>query len=455
MKVGRLTPFLPLVLFIVAVTSPAFAGEKDKPGEVILAEFTWNGEKVTVTLDELEKEISELPKYKQRKYATEEGRKEYLTLMAESRLVLKAAEEKRYDARDDLLDKVDDYLRDLMIEKITDEMVESKIDVTEDEMKQYYEEHKDEFVEPEKIRLTCITIQAEKGKEEEAKKKAEEIYKRIKEKGEDIKKIAKEISDKGENMGPGGRNGGDTGFFSRNSFPSAKKFTEAAFSLKPGQMYEGVLEQDIRGTKYYMVFRCEERKPARQKKFSEEDVQRSIKRTLERQKREELTNKWISSLKKKAKVKFYPDRIPEDMKSLKKSPVEIILAEFKWGGKKYKITLQDVQDSFNKMSKYKRSRYKGKEGIEKRLNEILEDMLKVKAAEDKGYDVDLDIACKTTEYLNQLMVEKIVEDEVDAKVNVTEDEMKQYYGEHKDEFVEPEKIRLTCITIQAEKGKEE
>jgi parvulin-like peptidyl-prolyl isomerase len=321
-------------------------------------------------------------------------------------------------------------------------------------MRRYYEEHKGEFVEPEQIRLTCITIQAEEGKEEEAKKKAEEILKRIKG-GEDIKDVAKEISDKGENMGPGGRNGGDTGFFSRDSFPMAKEFTEAAFSLEPGQMYDGVLEQDVRGTKYYMIFRCEEKKPQRQKEFDEEDVQRTIKREIEQQKKEEYENEWISSLKEKAKVKLHPERIPEDTESAKKSPDKIVLAEFKWGGKKYKITLQDVEKSIGEMSRFKRDRYKGKEGREKHLNEMLEEMLKIKAAEDKGYDVDLEIARKTTEYLNQLMVEKIVEDEVDAKVSVSEDEMRRYYEEHKGEFVEPEQIRLTCITIQAEEGKEE
>jgi len=315
MRISRLNPFLPLVFFAVALTSLAFAGGKDKSDEVILAEFTWNGEKVTVTLDELEKEISELPKYKRQKYTTEEGRKEYLTLMAESRLVLKAAEEKRYDARDDLIEKVDDYLRDLLIERITDEMVESKIKVTEEEMKRYYEKHKEEFVEPEKIRLTCITIQAEKGKEEEAKKKAEEIYKRIKEKGEDIKAVAKEISDKGENVGPGGRNNGDTGFFDRDTYLRAKEFTKAAFSLKPGQMYDGVLEQVIGDTKYYMIFRCEERKPARQKEFNEEDVKREIKRKLEREKRRQLLESWLNGLKERASFKIYFDRLPPPKES--------------------------------------------------------------------------------------------------------------------------------------------
>ena len=112
-------------------------------------------------------------------------------------------------------------------------------------------------------------------------------------------------------MGPGGRSGGDTGFFSRDSFPMAPEFTEAAFSLQPGQMYEGVLEQDIRGTKYYMIFRCEERKPQRQKKFEEEDVQREVRREVERMKRRRMLEEWLNKLKKEADFKIYYDRLPK------------------------------------------------------------------------------------------------------------------------------------------------
>ena len=442
-----------LSLSILLVFGLGCVGATGK-GDVVLAEFNWKGEKVKVTLGELEKEISELPRYKREKYSSYEGKKEYLLLMAESRLVLRAALDKGYEKDPELLDKVDDYLRDLVIEKLEDEEVKSKVKITEDEMRKYYEEHKDEFVEPEKVRLTCITIQAEEGKEEEAKKKAEEIFKRIKA-GEDIKKIAKELSDKGENVGPGGRSGGDTGFFTRDTYPMAPEFTKAAFSLQPGQMYEGVLEQDIRGTKYYMIFRCEERKPQRQKKFEEEDVQRKIRRRLKRQKEDELMKALVDRLRRKAKVKVYADRIPDDPENFKGSAVELVLAEYEWDGQKHRITLADVQESIEKLPRFKRDRYKGKEGIEKRLNEVIEEELKLREGESRRYDLDPEIVDKVVEYMNQLLVQKIVEEEIDKKVTVTEDEMRRYYEEHKAEFVEPEKIRLTCITIQAEKGKEE
>jgi len=80
-------------------------------------------------------------------------------------------------------------------------------------------------------------------------------------------------------------------------------------------MYEGVLEQDIRGTKYYMVFRCEERKPKRQKEFSEEDVKREIRRELEREKRRQLLESWLNGLKKRANFKIYLDRLPPPKKA--------------------------------------------------------------------------------------------------------------------------------------------
>ncbi len=54
-----------------------------------------------------------------------------------------------------------------------------------------------------------------------------------------------------------------------------------------------------------------------------------------------------------------------------------------------------------------------------------------------------------------LIVKELVKREVDDKVNVTKADLEKYYEEHKDEYVEPDKIIITEITLEnEEKAKE-
>jgi peptidyl-prolyl cis-trans isomerase C len=295
--------FIGLALMSLSIVS---CGNKkvEATDGTVLAEFDWNSEHHVVTLEEMEQEISELPEYKQDDYEGQEGKEEYLTLMAESRMLLLLAKDRKLNGDPEILQKVDEYLHQLMVEKITEMEVDDKIKWTEDELKQYYEEHKEDYIDPEQVRVTCITVDDEE--------QAQELMNEIKG-GRDIAEVAKELSEQRKNVGPGGGNNGDTGFFSRNSYSVAKDFVEMAFAMKIGEMTEEVLEQDVENpdgtTIYYMIFRKEDHKQERQKEFTEEDVRKDVEREVERAKREKLMNDWVESLKKKAKLQMYLDKV--------------------------------------------------------------------------------------------------------------------------------------------------
>lgn len=295
--------WLPVALSMIlgALLSLGCGSPSAKAEGVVLAEYEADG-KQQILLEDLEKEIAELPAYKKRKYEGPEGKAEYLELMAESRIILQLAKERKLDQDPEILKKVEEYLHQLMVEKITEMEVDQKVKpVTEEEMRAYYEEHKEDYVEPEQVRLTCIMS-------EDDEEKANAWYKQIQE-GRDIADLAKELSEKGENVGPGARTG-DTGFFTRKAFPAAQAFTDAAFALKVGEMYPGVFPIDVQGKTYYAIFRLEERKPERQKAFEEEDVQKDIRRKLEKQHKKERMDEWVKAAREKAKLKLYPERIP-------------------------------------------------------------------------------------------------------------------------------------------------
>ena len=285
-----------VILFIPILLVLLFAGCSQKVRqEEILAKF----DKQVVLLSELEKEISELPEWKQDKYKDQAGREEYLTLMAESRMILQIAKEKKIDKDPEIIRQVMEYQDELIRETLTTREVDEKVKILDADLEKYYADHKDEFVEPDKVVVTEITLKDEA--------KAKEVLEKIKN-GADFTELAKEMDSKGESFGPGAGNEGKTRPFSRDSYSSAREFVETAFKLKPGEMSD-IIVQPLGQDTYYMIIRVDENIPSRQKEFSE--VKDQISRTLEREKKEERKKLWIDELKKEYKFQMFADRIPK------------------------------------------------------------------------------------------------------------------------------------------------
>lgn len=300
-------PVIPLLLLAVIAIHPVFYSCGDKAigaDGTVIAEYEWNG-KQRITLEEMTQEISELPEYKQRQYQDKEGLETYMLLMAESRLILNLARDQGLNEDPEILKKVQDYLHELMVKRITAQEVDNKLALTEQDYLQYYETHKEDYVRPAQVKLMCVTLTD--------RVRADETYAQIVE-GRDIAELAQELSDKGELVGPGANpaNPGDTDYISRDSFPAGTEpFLDAAFSAEIGTMHDGVIEVDVQGQMYYMIFRKDEARDAYQKPFEEEEVRRNVERKVERERRQALMDEWISQLRERAEVKTYTDRIPE------------------------------------------------------------------------------------------------------------------------------------------------
>jgi parvulin-like peptidyl-prolyl isomerase len=139
--------------------------------------------------------------------------------------------------------------RQMLIEQVQRQEVGSKLTITEEEARQYYARHPDEFTEPTTITLREILVEVPAGKgdtvnvaaDDEAQKKIADVRARVL-KGEDFAKIAAEISASASKA-----NGGLIGPFSREDMsPQLQGMVD---KMKPNDV-----TQPIRTPRGYQIF---------------------------------------------------------------------------------------------------------------------------------------------------------------------------------------------------------
>lgn len=183
------------------------------------------------------------------------------------------------------------YKEKIMIRKLIDQKVGTKIMITPLEVKNYYNDHKDQFLQPEEIQLRQILIKLKEGQgvREEALRLMREISKRIKE-GCDFAGLAKEYSD-----GPYASDGGLMGYVKKGDL--MPQIEEIVFNLKDDES-TGIIQSSLG----YHIFKVEERKARRTKDLPE--VRQDIEEYLYREKANQKLKGWIDSLAKSAYIEF-------------------------------------------------------------------------------------------------------------------------------------------------------
>lgn len=281
------------------VQSQDVAGPMDD-SQIIVARYEWNGIH-EISLATLNAEIAALSEHKQKGYRSKAGKLIFLEDLINQKLMLLAAAEAGFDKDEVFLKKGDDYKHQLMVERLTEVEVDEKIDITEEALRQYYEENKDTYVDEEKVRATCITV----FDKELAQTTLEEIQA-----GKDILDAAKELGEKGVLTGPGSNLGdlGDTGFFTQDISARAQAFVDAVFAMEVGEMTDAVFEQEVEEDTYYMIFRKEEHQPERQQTF--EEVKPRLEYPLKREMKRKRILEWLEALTAEAELKTYPELLP-------------------------------------------------------------------------------------------------------------------------------------------------
>ncbi len=176
----------------------------------------------------------------------------------------------------------------LLIEKYTYDLVRT-IEVTDEEIKEYYDYYRRDFLRPERVKVSQILLESED--------EALLVMERVRNSSEEeFRKIAKE-----ESVGLEALKGGEMGVFEMGQLPF--EMEKVIFSLK-----EGELSQIVESSYGFHIFRVDKRfAPVL---ISEEEASPTIRAKILDQKVKERISMHIVELKTNLDWTFYPLNLP-------------------------------------------------------------------------------------------------------------------------------------------------
>jgi len=215
-------------------------------------------------------------------YLTDQEKKEYIARLSNEFKLSEGMIKKEVE--------VDTLLTKRLIEKFTLGIVKDII-VKPEEILDYYDSNKREFLQQEQRRVSQILLKSEE--------KAIEIYKRVRGAAEEkFRKIAQQ-----ESEGLEATRGGRMGIFELGQLP--EEMDKVVFSLKQGQ-----ISQVIESEYGYHIFRVDEiikSTPLPEK--PDQEVSSQIEMKILNQKINEFMDGYVEKLKSDFKWEFYPERL--------------------------------------------------------------------------------------------------------------------------------------------------
>jgi peptidyl-prolyl cis-trans isomerase SurA len=211
---------------------------------------------------------------------------------------------------------LDDFKRDLRrsitIQKVLNKEITSKINISDEDITSYYDQHKAEFnlIEPQyHLAQILVTTQpnpqvknVKAQNEADARKKIQMIENRL-DSGEDFATLATNFSEQPETS----QNGGDLGFVPDSSLKSDRAAYEAVNKLKPGQFTSVLVVADPNSHQVYgfRVVKLISKEVAGQRELKDPRVQQTIREQLRDRREQLLKAAYYETIRDKASVENY------------------------------------------------------------------------------------------------------------------------------------------------------
>ena len=231
-------------------------------------------------------------------------KEQVLQQMVQALVISQLAKQGGFDARPEIKEQMELQKNGFLANEYIKREVVQKVTVSENEVKAYYDNHKDEYQTPEMVRARHILFLVDAASTVDAKKsvyaKAEETLKKIKG-GEDFAKLASELSGDPSSK----PKGGDIGFVTKGK--TVKPFEDALFSLKTGEI-SGVIETQFG----YHIIKAEEKKDAAVEPF--ETVKEKVRQKIMQERAKSAVTAFVDKAMKDAKVEIFTEALSGEKK---------------------------------------------------------------------------------------------------------------------------------------------
>jgi len=239
---------------------------------------------LSISMGEFHQMLEKQPLEGKMKLLSEKETRDFLENYVIPREVLYQEAKKRgLDKNKEILTKIEDAKRAILIEALLEEVLRGKVEVSEEEIQRYYKENQALFTEPQEIKIRHIVVNSEPALKEVVTKLS---------KGENFEKLASTY-----NIGNFKEDAGNLGYIRRGQLaPPFAQFEEVAFSLrKRGEVSEVV------NTPYgYHIIRLEDMRGTAVRPLNQ--VKERIRFFLQPKKRQDAYLEYVKEAKSKAKI---------------------------------------------------------------------------------------------------------------------------------------------------------
>ena len=264
------------VLVAVSVTILFACGSTGKQEQdTVLAVV--EGDRITESM--FRKEAENLPPYIRPIVETQAGRMQFLDSLITRDLLMREALRRGLDRQDEVRARFEQARKSILLEALLRETAENAPGLSDQELRNYYEEHKASYEEGERVRVRHILFKNEE--------QAKEMARRAK-KGEPFEQLMREAESSGGKSA-------DLGLIERGAFD--KEFEKAAFGAPENSIVGPV--KTIYG---YHILDVGEKRPAGVPPF--EEVKGKISAELREVAQREAFENLVDKLKKEATIQL-------------------------------------------------------------------------------------------------------------------------------------------------------
>jgi peptidyl-prolyl cis-trans isomerase SurA len=213
----------------------------------------------------------------------------------------------------------EDFKQNLKNQIITQQVISkevgSRMNMSKEDLQQFYDEHKSQLEQPEQIRLSELLISTDKknapGDEAQqvaaAQAKADDLLAQIR-KGAAFDELAKKNSD-----GPTAPQGGDLGYFKRGTL--AKELEDKVFAMKPGEVSDV-----IRTKQGFVILKVTEHQQAGVPPLSE--IEGKVQEAIYMQRLQPALRAYLQKLREEAYIAVKPGYVDTGASPNQTVPIE-------------------------------------------------------------------------------------------------------------------------------------